>query len=116
MIPAAFSFLAQTPASQPSALQTFFPLILMAVMLYFMMIRPQQRRQKEHMARLAALKTGDEVITASGIHGLITNVAETTVTLKIADSVKIKVEKSSVASITSKSTDAEVIPTEVLPS
>ncbi|MDB6069490.1 MAG: yajC [Verrucomicrobiales bacterium] len=108
--------LAQTtaPAGQ-SSLGLLMPLLLI-VMFYFMLIRPQRRQQKEQMARLAALKTGDEVIAAGGIHGLITNVSERTVTLKIADGVKIKIEKASVVTILKKSDEPEVIQTEVVSS
>ena len=103
------------PAAQPPGLQLLMP-VLLIVMFYFMLIRPQRRQQKEHAARLAALKTGDDVIAAGGIHGLVTNVAERTVTLKIADGVKIKVEKSSVSSVTKKSDEPEVAATEVVSS
>ncbi len=117
MTPAVLSFLAQTaaPAPQASPLSLMMP-VLLIVMFYFMLIRPQRRQQKEHTARLAALKTGDEVIAAGGIHGLVTNVADRTITLKIADGVKIKIEKVSVVSIVKSSDEPEVIKTEVLPS
>jgi preprotein translocase subunit YajC len=81
-----------------------------------MLIRPQQRAAKEHKARLQALKTGDEVVAAGGIHGLVTNVSERTVTLKIADGVKIKVEKASVVTILSKQDEVPVVSTEVVSS
>jgi preprotein translocase subunit YajC len=104
-------FLAQQapPAGSPAApspglLPSFLPLVFMAVIFYFLLIRPQQRRQKEQQQLLANLKTGDKVITSSGIHGLIANVKDSTVLLKIADNVKIEVEKSSVASV-SKQTE-----------
>ena len=77
-------------------------MLLVFVAMYFMLIRPQQRAQKEHMQKIAALKSGDEVVVA-GIHGLITNVAERTVTLKIADNVKIKVDRASISTILKKS-------------
>ncbi len=111
------SLFAQTaaPAGQAPGLQLLMP-VLLIVMFYFMLIRPQRRQQKEHQARLAALKTGDEVVAAGGIHGLVTNVAERTVTLKISDGVKIKVEKSSVSSVTKKSDEPEVVATEVVSS
>ena len=116
MIPSSLTFLAQTaaPAGQ-SSLGLLMP-VLLIVMFYFMLIRPQRRQQKEHAARLSALKTGDEVIAAGGIHGLVTNVADRTVTLKIADGIKIKVEKTSVSSVTKKSDDPEVIETEIVSS
>ena len=71
---------------------------LFAVM-YFVMIRPQMKRQKEQQKLIAALKTGDRVVTASGIHGLISNVKERTVILKIADNVKIEIEKSAIVTV-----------------
>jgi len=91
-------------APSPSLVANFLPLIFMAVIFYFLLIRPQQRRQKEQQRLLANLKTGDKVITSSGIHGLIANVKDSTVLLKIADNVKIEVEKSSVATV-SKQTE-----------
>ncbi len=85
-------------------------MVLIFVLFYFMLIRPQRRQQKEHLAKLAALRTGDEVVAAGGIHGLVTNVSDRTVTLKIADNVKIKVEKASVAAILKKSDEPEPEP------
>jgi preprotein translocase subunit YajC len=71
----------------------------MFVILYYVMIRPQSKRQKEQQRLIAALKTGDRVVTAAGIHGMITNVKETTVTVKVADNVKIEMEKSAVSNV-----------------
>ena len=82
-------------------------MLLIFVLFYFMLIRPQRRQQKEHQLRLAALKSGDEVVAAGGIHGLITNVSDRVVTLKIADNVKIRVEKASVLTIVKKSGEPE---------
>lgn len=81
---------------QPSALMQFLPLILIGVIFYFLLIRPQQKQRKEHQALIASLKTGDKVVTNAGIHGLITNVKEGTVVLKIADNVKVEFDKASV--------------------
>ncbi|MDB6135895.1 MAG: preprotein translocase subunit YajC [Verrucomicrobiales bacterium] len=109
----ALSFLAQdaAPAQPGGLLSSPLPMMLLLfVMMYFMLIRPQRRQQKEHQARLAALKTGDEVIAAGGIHGLVTNVSDRVVTLKIADGVKIKIEKISVTTITKKSDEPEAAP------
>ena len=113
MIFSDFVFFAQAPQSSPLGL--LMP-VLLIVMFYFMLIRPQQRAAKEHKARLAALKTGDEVVAAGGIHGLVTNVSDRTITLKIADGVKIKVEKASVVTILSKQDEVPVVSTEVVPS
>ncbi len=118
MISSPFLFLAQAAApaaGQSSPLSMLMP-VLLIVMFYFMLIRPQRRQQKEHAARLASLKTGDEVIAAGGIHGLITNVSDRLITLKIADGVKIKVDKTSVSSIVKKADEPEVIDTEVVSS
>jgi preprotein translocase subunit YajC len=103
MILETFVFLAQTPAPQvrpPDAGMNMMVWMMFAfVLIYFLTIRPQQKKQKQLAAQIAATKTGDKVITTAGIHGMISNVKETTFILKIADNVKIEVEKSAVASI-----------------
>jgi len=80
-------------------LKSFVPLILMFVIFYFLLIRPQQKRQKEHKALLAGLKRGDDIITAGGIMGRITNVAETVVTVEVAEKVRIKVSRGQITSV-----------------
>ncbi len=80
----------------------FIPMILMLVLVYVLMIRPQAKRQKEHAARVAALKSGDSVITAGGIHGRITNVKEKSVIVKVADNVKIEFDKASISTVLGK--------------
>ena len=75
------------------------PFLLILVVMYYVMIRPQMRRQKEQQKLIAALKTGDRVVTASGIHGLISNVKDTTVIVKVADNVKIEMEKTAIANV-----------------
>jgi preprotein translocase subunit YajC len=95
--------LAQAPAASPAAaanpLASFIPIILIFIIMYFLLFRPQMRRQKEQQRVVASLKTGDRVVTASGIHGIITNVKETTVIVKVADNVKIEMEKSAVTNV-----------------
>ncbi len=76
---------------------SFVPLILIFVIFYFLLIRPQQKKAKEHQAYLTGLKKGDKVITGGGIHGKITGLTDTVVTLEIADGVRIKVNRASVA-------------------
>lgn len=98
------SILAQAQAASPAAgsanpIASFIPLILIFIIMYFLLFRPQMKRQKDQQRLVAAIKTGDRVVTASGIHGLISNVKDTTVILKIADNVKIEVEKSAVGSV-----------------
>ena len=100
-------FLAQQQAPQSAQSSWPFqllPFAFMAVIFYFLLIRPQQKRQKEHQRLLSDLKTGDKVITSSGIHGLIANVKDTTFLVKVADNVKIEVDKNAIASV-SKSVD-----------
>src|SRR3979490_960920 len=98
-------FLAQqsAPASpspvQPDLLSSLLPFVFMGVLFYFLLIRPQQKRQKQHQQLLANLKTGDRVVTSGGIHGLISNVKETTFLVKVADNVKIEIEKGSIATV-----------------
>ena len=67
--------------------------------MYFVLLRPQMRRQKEQQRLIGGLKTGDRVVTAAGIHGMITNVKETTVTVKVADNVKLEMEKSAISAV-----------------
>jgi len=78
---------------------SFLPFVFIFIIFYYVMVRPQRRRQMEQQRLISALKTGDKVVTASGIHGLISNVKETTVILKIADNVKIEIEKSAVGTV-----------------
>lgn len=81
---------------------SFLPLILIFVIFYFLLIRPQQKQRKQHGEMLKSLAKNDEVVTNSGIHGTIMNVKDTTVTLRVDDNVKIEVEKFSVAYIKKK--------------
>lgn len=103
-IPIILAQAAADPA-QPSALFQFAPLIIIAVLFYFLLIRPQQKKQKEHQALVAGVKTGDKVVTNSGIHGIVSNVKETTLMLKVADNVKIEMDKAAVAAVV-KAADA----------
>ena len=87
-----------------SSLMSVLPLILMFAVLYFIMIRPQMKRQKEHRNMLAAMAKGDEVITSGGIVGKVTKVSEAYVGVEIADGTEITVQKSSVSTILPKGT------------
>ncbi len=78
---------------------SFLPLILMFVVFYFLLIWPQQKKAKAHRQLLSNLKKGDEVVTSSGIYGTITGITDTVVTLEIAEKVRIKVSRSSVAGV-----------------
>ncbi|MBU1905767.1 MAG: preprotein translocase subunit YajC [Candidatus Omnitrophica bacterium] len=80
-----------------SPLVNLFPLILIFVIFYFLLIRPQKQREKEHKAMLSELNKNDQVVTSSGIHGTVINVKDKTVILRIDDNVKIEIEKKSIA-------------------
>ncbi|MFH7320131.1 preprotein translocase subunit YajC [Desulfurivibrio sp. D14AmB] len=71
----------------------FIPLILIFVIFYFLLIRPQQKKAKEHQQFLAALKIGDEVVSSGGLQGTITGLTDSVVTLEIADKVRVKVAR-----------------------
>lgn len=77
----------------------FIPLILMFVIFYFLLIRPQQKKSKEHRAMIDNLKKGDRIITSGGLHGLITAVNEQTLTVEIAYKVRVKIARGNVAVI-----------------
>lgn len=84
------------PTGAAGGIASFVPLILIFVVFYFLLIRPQQKKAKEHQAYLNNLKKGEKVITSGGIHGRITGLTDTTVTLEIAENVRIKVTRSSI--------------------
>ena len=67
--------------------------------MYFVLIRPQKKRQQQQQRLVSSLKTGDRVVTNAGIHGLIANVKDTTVIVKVADNVKIEMEKSAISNV-----------------
>jgi preprotein translocase subunit YajC len=103
---------AQTGAAPPAGggLAGFLPLILIFVVFYFLLIRPQQKKAKEHAEFLRNLKKGDEVVTSGGIHGRITGLTDTIVTLEIAENVRIKVTRPSVlASASDAKKQAETV-------
>ncbi|MCB1087649.1 MAG: preprotein translocase subunit YajC [Verrucomicrobiae bacterium] len=77
------------------------PMLLMFVIFYFILIRPQRKQQKELEAKRAALQIGDDVITIGGIHGRVTNKTDRTVTVKVADNTKLKFEKSAINTVIS---------------
>jgi preprotein translocase subunit YajC len=77
----------------------FIPLIFIFIIMYFVMIRPQKKRQEQQQKLIGNLKTGDRVVTNAGIHGLISNVKETTVLVKVADNVKIEMDKSAITNV-----------------
>jgi preprotein translocase subunit YajC len=85
-------------------LTTFLPLVLMFVVMYFLMIRPQQKRAKEQKSMMDALSKGDEVITSGGILGKVAKVSDTYVTVEISPNTEIVVQKSSITTLLPKGT------------
>jgi preprotein translocase subunit YajC len=80
------------------------PLVLMFVVLYFIMIRPQMKRQKEHKAMVEALAKGDEVVTSGGVLGKVSKLGDTFVGLEVADGVEIQIQRSAVVQVMPKGT------------
>jgi preprotein translocase subunit YajC len=95
---------AQDAAPPGGGLMSFLPLIIIFVIFYFLLIRPQMKRAKEHKNLVAALSTGDEVVTNGGLLGKITQVGESFVTVELADNVRIKVQKHAITSVMPKGT------------
>ncbi len=85
------------------------PFLCIGAIFYFLMIRPQQKKQKEHQALVSTLKTGDKVVACGGIHGMISNVKETTVILKVADNMKMEVDKASIGTVSKRSEGEAVV-------
>ncbi len=83
-------------------LGAFLPLILMFAIFYFLLIRPQQKKAKQHKQLLAAIKKGDRVVTSGGLHGLVTGLTEDVVTIEIAPKVRVKVARGSISGVTTK--------------
>ena len=78
---------------------SLIPIILMFVIFYFLLIRPQQKKTKEHREMINRLKKGDRIITSGGLHGRITGVSDTTATVEIADKVRVKIARGNVAQV-----------------
>lgn len=87
----------QSQAGNP--LVNLFPLVLIFVIFYFMLIQPQRKKEKEHRKMLTNLNKNDEIVTSSGIHGTIVNVKEKTLIVRVDDNVKMEMEKNCVAYI-----------------
>lgn len=107
--------LAQAAASpaqkQPGTLFDSLPLFLfMGVIFYFLLIRPQQKRQKEQASLISSIKSGDRIITSGGLHGIVANArdaSDKTVLVKFAENVKIEVEKANITTVAKVGPDSE---------
>ncbi|PJK08446.1 preprotein translocase subunit YajC [Lysobacteraceae bacterium NML120232] len=104
LIPAAHAQQAAGQA-QPGGMMgsLLFPIVLIAIM-YFLMIRPQMKRAKEHRTMLAALEKGNEVITNGGLAGVVSDIGESFVTVQIAENVRVRVQKTAIAAVLPKGT------------
>ena len=99
-------FLAQTTApgqsQSPAAWMQILPMVLLFGAMYFFLIAPQRKKQKEHEKMLTALQSGDEVVTTGGIYGVITNVKEDRFVVRVADNTKLEIGKSFVQTVVKK--------------
>lgn len=101
------AFAQAAPAAQggtESTLLSLLPLVLMFVVLYFIMIRPQMKRQKEHKAMVEALAKGDEVVTAGGLLGKIAKIGDIYLHVEVANGVEVQVQRSAVVQVLPKGT------------
>ncbi|MEG2940405.1 MAG: preprotein translocase subunit YajC [Thermomonas sp.] len=103
LIPVAHAQAAGAPAA-PSMMSTLLFPILLIVIMYFLMIRPQMKRQKEHRAMLDKLAKGDEVITSGGIAGTVAAIGENFVTVEVANGVQLRVQRAAIANVLPKGT------------
>jgi len=97
----------QAAQQQPSLIASLLPLVLIFALMYFLLIRPQSKRAKQHREMVANLSKGDEVVTNGGLLGRITALGETFLTVELADGVEVKVQRQSVASVMPKGTIKE---------
>jgi preprotein translocase subunit YajC len=91
--------------SSSGLLGSLLPFLLIIVVFYFLILRPQQKRQKQKQQLLDSLKKGDKIITSSGIYGTVEGLEDKTVLVKIADNVKVKIERASVSTILNASSE-----------
>jgi preprotein translocase subunit YajC len=95
---------AQAAGGQSDPLLGFLPLVAIFVLFYFLLIRPQSKRQKEHRQMVEALASGDEVVTGGGVLGQVVEVGEQFVNVKVAEGVTLKVQKHTIATVMPKGT------------
>lgn len=110
-----YELLAMMPQTRPGTeanptgqmLQMVGMLVIFGVMFYFLLIRPQQKQRKDHENLLKNVKTGDRVLTSGGIYGIVANVKDKTLMVKIADNVKVEVAKTAITTVLPKSAEGE---------
>ena len=100
--------IAAAPQAQPDPIMSFLPLVLIFVVFYFLLIRPQTKRAKEHKKMVEGLAKGDEIVTTGGLFGRITEIGENFVKVKVAEGVEVKVQRQAVANLMPKGTSKEL--------
>ncbi len=93
----AYAMGSQAASGQSGQIMAFLPLILLFAVFYFLLIRPQQKRAKTHKQFIENLKKGDRVVTSGGMYGTITGVTDDSVTIEVAEKVRVRVLKSAIA-------------------
>ena len=91
----------------PSPVMTLLPFVLIFVIMYFMVIRPQQKKSKQHQEMLGKLKKNDEVMTSGGIYGKVVALADNVVTLEVAPNVRIRVHRPQISAVTGEKSSAK---------
>jgi preprotein translocase subunit YajC len=107
--------LALMPPTQPGTepnptgqmLQMVGMFVILGVMFYFLLIRPQQKQRKDQENMIKNVKSGDRILTTGGIYGIVTNVKEKSLMVKIADNVKVEIAKSAIGSVVQKSAESD---------
>ena len=100
----------QGGSAEGSLFSTLIMFALIIGIFYFLILRPQQKRQKERQKMLDAVKKGDKIVTAGGLHGVVSGIDEKTLLVQIADNVKVKVDRTAVSSIVRESEPAAIEP------
>ena len=103
-ISSAYAQTAGAAGDAQSTLMSMLPLVLMFVVLYFVMIRPQMKKQKEHKAMVEALAKGDEIVTAGGFLGKVSKIGETYIGVELADGMEVQMQRSAVVQVLPKGT------------
>ncbi|MBE2261450.1 MAG: preprotein translocase subunit YajC [Burkholderiaceae bacterium] len=104
LISTAYAQTAAAGGDMQSSLMSMLPLVLMFVVLYFVMIRPQMKKQKEHRAMIEALAKGDEVVTAGGMLGKVTRLSEGYISVEVSSGVEVQMQRSAVVQVLPKGT------------
>jgi len=95
------------PGGDAGGFGMLMPLIIMFGIFYFLIIRPQQKKQRDHREMIAAVKKGDKIITNGGLHGVVTGVSDSTLTIEIAPKIRVKVARGFVASVTAGNSSSD---------